>query len=110
MRAALQQSLADLQLEYLDLYLIHWPVVWRRGTLMQTDGGASLAACWRALEAAVDAGLVRSIGVSNFDEGQMAELMAAARVQPAVNQVEPTTCNPQPATLGPQPITITHSP
>jgi len=87
-RAALQQSLADLQLEYLDLYLIHWPVVWRRGTLMQTDGGASLAACWRALEAAVDAGLVRSIGVSNFDEGQMAELMAAARVQPAVNQVE----------------------
>jgi len=52
----LQQSLSDLQLEYVDLYLIHWPVVWKRGTLMQSDGGASIVECWRALEAAVDDG------------------------------------------------------
>ena len=87
-RAGLKQTLADLKLDYLDLYLIHWPVVWKRGTLMQTDAGASIIECWRALEAAVDEGLIRSIGVSNFNENQMAELMAAARVKPAVNQIE----------------------
>ena len=54
---------------------------------MQTDKGASIIECWRALEAAVER-LVRSIGVSNFNEDQMAELLAAARVKPAVNQIE----------------------
>ena len=87
-RAGLTQTLVDLQLDYLDLYLIHWPVVWKRGTLMQTDKGASIVECWRALEAAADEGLVRSIGVSNFNEEQMAELLEAARVKPAVNQIE----------------------
>lgn len=87
-REGLLQTLADLQLDYLDLYLIHWPVVWQRGTLMQTDKGASIVECWRALEAAVDEGLVRSIGVSNFNEAQLAELSQAARIKPAVNQIE----------------------
>jgi hypothetical protein len=61
-RAGLKQSLSDLQLDYVDLYLIHWPVVWRRGTLMQGDDGASIVECWRALEGLVDDGLCRAIG------------------------------------------------
>ena len=87
-RAGLEQTLRDLKLDYLDLYLIHWPVVWRRGTLMQRDGDASIAECWRALEALVDEGKSRSIGVSNFDEAQLEELMRTARIAPAVNQIE----------------------
>lgn len=87
-REGLRTTLSDLGLDYLDLYLIHWPVVWKRGTLMQSDPGASIVECWRVLEAAVDEGLVRSIGVSNFNEDQMEELVAAARIMPAVNQIE----------------------
>jgi diketogulonate reductase-like aldo/keto reductase len=87
-RAGLRQTLEDLRLEYLDMYLIHWPVVWKRGTLMQDDPDASLAECWEALERAMDEGLVRGIGVSNFSERQLAELIRVARVKPAVNQIE----------------------
>ena len=87
-RAGLRQTLEDLRLEYLDMYLIHWPVVWKRGTLMQDDPDASLAECWEALERAMDEGLVRGVGVSNFSERQLAELIRVARVKPAVNQIE----------------------
>jgi alcohol dehydrogenase (NADP+) len=65
-RRACLRSLQDLQLEYLDLYLVHWPLAWRKGTLGCTDGGACLLGTWRAMEALVNDGLVRSIGVSNF--------------------------------------------
>ena len=87
-RQGLRQTLDDLRVDYLDLYLIHWPVVWKRGTLMQDDPDASIAECWRALESLVDEGLVRAIGVSNFDVNQMRALLAHARIKPAVNQIE----------------------
>lgn len=61
-RAACLQSLSDLKLDKLDLYLIHWPVVWKRGTLMQGDDRASLRECWRAMEELVTDGLVSAIG------------------------------------------------
>ena len=87
-RAGLLQTLKDLRLEYLDLYLIHWPVCWRRGTLMQDDADASILECWRELERCVDEGLIRSIGVSNFSRPKLEELIRDARVKPAVNQIE----------------------
>ncbi len=65
-RQACLRSLNDLQLEYLDMYLVHWPVAWRKGTLGCADDGVCMLETWRAMEALVDDGLVRSIGVSNF--------------------------------------------
>ena len=83
-------TLDDLGLDYLDLYLIHWPVCWRRGTVLQTDAKASVAECWRELERCVDDGLVKHIGVSNFNEAQLAALMddPRTRIKPSVNQIE----------------------
>ncbi|WP_318766165.1 aldo/keto reductase [Lactiplantibacillus carotarum] len=68
-------SLQRLKQDYLDLYLIHEPY-------------GNVAEEWRALEDLQAAGLIRSIGVSNFNQTQLAELMATARVRPAVDQIE----------------------
>ncbi len=92
---ALKRTLSDLRLDYLDLYLIHWPVATRKGVLVprQPDELISLdelpiAATWAALERAVELGLVRHIGVSNFSATKLERLCATARTRPAVNQVE----------------------
>ena len=87
-RAALDKTLKDLGTDHLDLYLIHWPVVWQRDTLMKPDSGASLRECWETLETLVDEGKVRNIGVSNYKEAELAELLGYARIPPAVNQIE----------------------
>ena len=63
-------------LDYLDLYLIHWPVPDLRGE------------SWRAMEWLLDEGLCRAVGVSNYTVAHLEELLAASRVVPAVNQVE----------------------
>ena len=84
--AACRRSLRDLSLDYLDLYLVHWPLAWRKGTVF-CPADVTILDTWRAMEKLVDEGLVRAIGVSNFDETQ---LRARARREdtPAVNQVE----------------------
>ena len=74
-KIAFQETLDKLQLEYLDLYLIHRP----RG-----DVNGS----WRAMEELNAAGKIRAIGLSNFDPAQYASLVATAKTRPAVNQVE----------------------
>ena len=73
---AFDASLARLGLEYVDLYLLHWPVAGRR-----LDS-------WRALEKIHAEGRARAIGVSNFLSNHLDELIAGARVVPAVNQIE----------------------
>lgn len=73
---AFDASMVRLGLEYLDLYLLHWPVPGKR-----LDS-------WRALERLVDEGRVRAVGVSNFMVHHLEELLAAATVTPAVNQIE----------------------
>ena len=87
-RDGLAQTLEDLRLEYVDLYLIHWPVCWKRGTLMQDDERASIAECWHAMEGLVRDGKARAIGVSNFTEPELAALLSACSIAPAVNQIE----------------------
>lgn len=73
---AYETSLQKLGLEYLDLYLIHWPV----------DGKYKEA--WRALETLYKEGRVKAIGVSNFQIHHLEALMKDAEIKPVVNQVE----------------------
>ncbi|WP_425590316.1 aldo/keto reductase [Fictibacillus enclensis] len=74
--AAYEESLRKLNLEYLDLYLIHWPV----------EGKFKDA--WRALETLYKEGKVKAIGVSNFQIHHLEELMKDAEIKPMINQVE----------------------
>lgn len=74
--AAFETSLAKLDLEYLDLYLIHWPV----------EGKYKDA--WRALETLYKQGRVKAIGVSNFQIHHLEDLMKDAEIKPMINQVE----------------------
>lgn len=78
--AAYEKSLKKLGLEYLDLYLIHWPV----------EGKYKEA--WKALETLYKEGKVKAIGVSNFQIHHLEDLMKDAEVKPMVNQVE---CHPR---------------
>lgn len=74
--AAYETSLKNLGLEYLDLYLIHWPV----------EGKYKDA--WRALETLYKEGRVKAIGVSNFQIHHLEELRKDAEIKPMINQVE----------------------
>ena len=69
-------SLAALRLEQVDLYLVHWPVEGLRGDT------------WRAMERILADGKARAIGVSNYTARHLDELLATAKVPPAVDQVE----------------------
>ncbi len=95
---ALKQSLSDLQLEYLDLYLIHWPVAQKKGTVMPHSDkdmeplkDVPIDFTWAEMEKAAKFGLVRSLGVSNFGPKSLSHLIQQAEIIPAVNQVE---CHP----------------
>jgi methylglyoxal/glyoxal reductase len=74
--AAFDESLSKLGLDYVDLYLIHWPV---KGKYKDT---------WRALEKLYKDGRVRAIGVSNFHVHHLEDLLETAEIVPMVNQVE----------------------
>jgi len=73
---AFDASLAQMGLDYVDLYLIHWPLSDQRNE------------SWRALEKILADGRARAIGVSNYTQRHLTELLERARVVPAVNQVE----------------------
>eukprot|EP01126_Amoeba_proteus_P040894 TRINITY_DN4387_c0_g1_i1.p1 TRINITY_DN4387_c0_g1~~TRINITY_DN4387_c0_g1_i1.p1 ORF type:complete len:281 (+),score=38.79 TRINITY_DN4387_c0_g1_i1:116-958(+) len=84
---ALKQTLNDLQLNYLDLYLVHIPVPVGSDGKVTRLRGYGLQDIWRILEKARDDGLVRSIGVSNFPVLLLNDCLNYARIPPAVNQV-----------------------
>ncbi|MNV35472.1 putative oxidoreductase [compost metagenome] len=82
--AAFEQSLSDLQLDYLDLYLIHWPA----NETQFANWSDINADTWRAFEHLYKQGKIRAIGVSNFPKDYLAKLLESATIVPAVNQIE----------------------
>ena len=77
-------SMDKLGLEYLDLYLIHWPY----NALQRTDWEEGNCDTWRAFEHLYTTGRIRAIGVSNFRTKQMESLLPTCRIKPMVNQIE----------------------
>lgn len=81
---AFDKTAQDLGLDYLDLYLIHWPANARQFADWQTLNSET----WRAMERLYSEGRIRSIGVSNFYAHHLEALMDKAKVMPMVNQIE----------------------
>jgi len=99
-KPACLKTMEDLGVEYLDLYLIHWPHAFEGGGAMipKRDDGSVIydtetdyTETWAAMEELVSEGLVKNIGISNFNSEQVDRVMAMAKITPAVNQVE---CHP----------------
>lgn len=82
-KQALDATLARLDLDYLDLYLIHWP----NPKAYRENWAEANAAAWRAMEEAYEAGKIRAIGISNFQVKHFEELLKTAKVTPMVNQL-----------------------
>ncbi|KAL5081620.1 hypothetical protein RYX36_010041 [Vicia faba] len=104
---ACKDSLKKLQLDYLDLYLVHFPVATRNTGVGTTDSALgedgvldidttiSLQTTWNAIEGLVSSGLVRSIGISNYDIFLNRDCLAYSKIKPAVNQIETNSTSKQ---------------
>jgi len=91
---ALEKTLADLKLRYLDMYLIHWPVVIRQGAPapwnpedFQSLEELPVSETWKGMEEGLDSGLTRHIGVSNFSVKKLQDLIDSGG-SPEMNQIE----------------------
>ncbi|KAM5344197.1 hypothetical protein ACJ41O_012734 [Fusarium nematophilum] len=108
---AVDQSLKDLGTDYLDLYLIHWPISFKkpanpkeRFPIDPADEGVHVVEVpiketWQAMEALVKKGKLRSIGISNFTREKTEEILEFAEIKPAVNQIEAHPYLQQPGLL-----------
>lgn len=98
--AACRATLSDLGLDYLDLYLIHWPLGFERGDekfpknedgTVKYDTTIHPTDTWLAMEKLVEKDLVRSVGVSNFNSKQIQDILEKGTIKPVTNQIE---CHP----------------
>jgi len=94
-RPAIEKTLADLKIDYLDLYLVHWPVAFRKDVILpeNTEGflsldEATLEETWSAMQALQKEALTKHIGVSNFSIRKLQLLIDLGGQQPEMNQVE----------------------
>jgi len=101
-KPALLKTLKDLNLDYVDLYLMHWPIAFqyvpydpeKRGfdkdynQYSPVDRTVSIRETWEAIEELYHEGLVKTIGISNFTVGLIHDLLTYAKVKPAVLQIE----------------------
>ena len=83
-KKAFETSLAKLDLDYIDLYLIHWPANAKNYENWQKANNDS----WRAMEELVKEGKIKNIGVSNFWPEHLEPLLDAAEIEPVINQIE----------------------
>lgn len=93
---ACRKTLADLQLDYLDLYLIHWAVASPKGlggdpvdeNGMVITAPVSIQETWQSMEKLISTGLVKAVGVANFTGPMIIDLLTYAKIVPAINQIE----------------------
>ncbi|XP_018327798.1 aldose reductase [Agrilus planipennis] len=93
---ALRTTLKNLGLNYLDLYLIHWPMALQEGNDMfpsDSDGQSipsdvDITDTWKGMEEVCRKGLTKSIGTSNFNKRQIERILEVATIPPVVNQIE----------------------
>ncbi|PZX47827.1 aldo/keto reductase [Algoriphagus chordae] len=99
---ALEKSLADLKLDYVDLYLIHWPISFKAG--VGFPGGREdyltyeevpISETWKAMQELKEKGLAKHIGVSNFNQNKLKEILELGGQSPEMNQVEMQPYLPQ---------------
>jgi diketogulonate reductase-like aldo/keto reductase len=93
---ACKKTLSDLNVEYLDLYLMHWGIAFKKSDNLEPLGkdgkivtdNVPVQATWQAMEKLVKKGLVKSIGVANFTGPMLVDLLSYAEINPVMDQIE----------------------
>ncbi|KAJ2902655.1 Aldo/keto reductase [Zalerion maritima] len=95
---AFQESLSNLDVDYIDLYLMHWPCSTDPSNLKKHLPDWDYVKTWMEMQKLMDTGKVRNIGVSNFSQKHIEAIMAHPefKIMPAVNQIELHPCHPSP--------------